>query len=234
MRLVGINAQAGSGKSTLAESLAKMHNFAIISLADPFKRFAQEVYGFTRDQLWGPSDMRNAPDKRYPRPCTVCLGAGREERLHLSSPPCFVCNGDGVTYLTPREALQKIGTEWGRYNYLNTWVNMLFRDVTQLESGGCYYEPWTGVHRRDSSTLARYAGYIVPDLRHLNEITAVRDHGGRLVRLKGSFVPIPAQFGQHASEQDQLEIPDDMFDIVFDKTDTPEQRFKGTTDLLGL
>jgi hypothetical protein len=231
MLLVGINAQAGSGKSTLAESLAAAHGFGVIALADPFKRFIQEVYGFSRDQLWGPSELRSMPDKRFPRPCTACHGAGRDERLHLSSPPCFVCNGVGVTYLTPREALQKIGSDWGRANYLNTWVDYTFRVIKQLEKGGHAYFPWTGI---TDDFDGDYKGYVIPDLRHVNEVKAARDHGGKLIRLKGSFKEIPKEFGQHGSEVEQLTIPNSDFDLIFDKEHTQEHRFQMATHLLGL
>ena len=31
------------------------------------KRIARDVFGFSDEQLYGPSEMRNAPDERYPR-----------------------------------------------------------------------------------------------------------------------------------------------------------------------
>lgn len=59
---------AGSGKDTLAGMLAKALNGACIAQADPMKRFAAAVFKFDENQLWGPSEARNAVDPRYVRP----------------------------------------------------------------------------------------------------------------------------------------------------------------------
>jgi hypothetical protein len=53
---------ANSGKDTVANLIAENYNGKIVSLADPFKRFTQKLFGFTEKQLWGPSEWRNAPD----------------------------------------------------------------------------------------------------------------------------------------------------------------------------
>lgn len=57
--LVGIVGYEGAGKSQTASALIN-RGFTSVSASDPLKRLALEL-GFTREQLWGPSKMRNTP-----------------------------------------------------------------------------------------------------------------------------------------------------------------------------
>lgn len=66
----------GSGKSTVANTLIEKFGFVQVGLADPMRRFCQEVYQFSDNQIWGPSEYRNAPDKRYPGPPTTSTKKG--------------------------------------------------------------------------------------------------------------------------------------------------------------
>jgi len=214
--LVGINAEAGSGKSTVADDfLVKEHGFVAVALADEMKRICKTVYGFTRDQLWGPSALRSQPDKRYPRTCKVCHGIGRDDRSTLSVPPCFACGGTGFTHLTPRQALQELG-DWGRAMYADTWVDGTLRTIAALSGSETrFYEPWYGVDGGDDCDPHRaYQDFVIPDVRYKNEMAAIRHKGGKLIRIKGTHQPMPTEFAGHSSEQEQKSVPDDYFDAV--------------------
>lgn len=80
--LIGLIGVAGSGKSTAARILCDRLGAVEVSLADPIKRIAGELFGFDRQQLYGPSECRNAVDQRYnitPRHVLQTLGSwGRE------------------------------------------------------------------------------------------------------------------------------------------------------------
>jgi HNH endonuclease len=65
--IIGICGLAGSGKDTVADILVKHRQCVKVSFADPLKRICKDVFQFTDEQLWGPSEKRNAPDSRYPR-----------------------------------------------------------------------------------------------------------------------------------------------------------------------
>ncbi len=67
-RIVGILGEAGSGKDTIAAFALKFVPGESFALADPMKHFAQTVFGFTQEQLWGPSACRNAVDERLSFP----------------------------------------------------------------------------------------------------------------------------------------------------------------------
>ena len=65
--IIGIVGNAGAGKSTLAAIIKDLVPGAVdIALAGPIKRFCKEVFDFTDEQLYGPSEARDAPDERYP------------------------------------------------------------------------------------------------------------------------------------------------------------------------
>lgn len=66
--IIGFCGLAGSGKDTAANFVVTDHKFVGIAFADELKRICKRVYDFTDDQLWGPSESRNAVDLRYPRP----------------------------------------------------------------------------------------------------------------------------------------------------------------------
>lgn len=62
-----ISGFSGTGKDEIAKRLVERHGAIHTGLADPAKRHMAEVYGFTREQLFGPSEMRNGGDVRYPK-----------------------------------------------------------------------------------------------------------------------------------------------------------------------
>jgi len=64
MNIVGIIGKAGSGKDTVADMLHELR-YDKIAFADPLKRFCMDVFEFTEEQLWGPSEKRSEPDERY-------------------------------------------------------------------------------------------------------------------------------------------------------------------------
>jgi len=247
--IIGFCGQAGSGKDTSADFLVKNDQFVKVAFADPLKRICQEVYDFTDDQLWGPSSSRNAPDVRYPRgettgvaheeKCRKCRAfhvapvAGsivlREgESLHGKDCPkgwqhdVVQATHIGQLYLTPRYALQKLGTEWGRDCYDNTWVDLALRIAKRLGEGGHTYnfrrglsscsfvgEDAAGAHDRLKRSV------VISDVRFKNEIDAIRKAGGIVIKLlRGEGLEGAA--GQHKSETELQGIPLESFDFIID------------------
>lgn len=202
--LIGISGLAGSGKDTCADFLVRNKSFVKVALADPLKRIARDVFDFTDEQLWGPSSSRNAPDERYPREhgpspegrC-LCCGFGFDlypMSLAVSAPQC---------YLTPRYALQQLGTEWGRH---------------------CYDPVWIEYALRVADDVGREGGAVVTsDLRFKNEIDAYRKAGAFLIRVVRPGAGLGGSAGQHVSETEQACIPDEAFDAVIVNDGTLEE-----------
>jgi hypothetical protein len=183
VRIIGISGLAGVGKDTAADFLVREYGFVKIGLADPLKRICRDVFAFTDEQLWGPSELRNAPDRRYPRE-------------HLET-------------LSPREALQQLGTEWGRNMYPNVWVDYLLRTVKEIEDGA-WYDAKTGAEKSCDCCPSTYRGVVIPDLRFPNELAAIKKADGvswRIARPTSNS----AEFRKHVSE---TSLDGSMFDRI--------------------
>lgn len=198
---------AGAGKDEVARRLVDKYDFVVVSLADPLKRFCQDVYEFSNLQLWGPSEERNKEDPRYPLPTET----GK--------------------YLTPRQALQTLGTEWARSNYSDTWVDYALRMYKRLQEDDCYYDRVSGLRPCSSAGgflpnghwVKAKTNVVVPDTRFLNEMRAVKKAGGYVVRVKRNYNVLPGYFGGHLSETELLNEPDSSFDAVLRNSGTLDQ-----------
>lgn len=347
--IIGISGLAGSGKDTVADFLVQQRDYVKVALADPLKRICQDVFDFSDDQLWGPSEKRNAPDKRYPRnerylyPATPAgalwlpIGGGhtlideadletvtskkwclnKEEsgkrvvyvretttslKLHQfllgAAPEGSVIdhiNGDGCDnrksnlrfcthaenhanevkraggsspfkgvgfdvsrqkwvakitvsggtrnlgrvdneadaagaydkaaveafggyartnasmFLTPRYALQQLGTNWGRNCYDDVWIEYALRVARRLEEGGCYYDVRTGLRftTEVEGVMEARKNVVISDVRFKNEVKALREAGALVWRVRRKGYEEPRW--NHPSETEQTEIPDQAF-----------------------
>jgi hypothetical protein len=187
--LVGISGVAGSGKDTAGNYLVREFDFIKIAFADPLKRIVRDIFDFSEEQLWGPSEMRNKPDPRYPRP-------------------------DG-TFLTPRMALQQLGTQAGRNCYPNVWIDYALRLAkTASESPAKFdYDKKLGLYPSDR-TNNPIRGVVISDLRFKNEVDALNQSGAFLIRLKRDQAGLEGEAGLHLSETEQLTIPDSSFNFI--------------------
>jgi hypothetical protein len=66
--LVGISGYAGTGKDTVALRLVEKFGAVHLGMTDHAKRHMADVYDWSEEQLFGPSEARNAGDLRYPKP----------------------------------------------------------------------------------------------------------------------------------------------------------------------
>ncbi len=69
-----ISGYSGSGKDEFARVFVEELQAPKVGLADPAKRHMADLYGFTEDQLFGPSASRNAGDLRFPKPVFFSSG----------------------------------------------------------------------------------------------------------------------------------------------------------------
>jgi hypothetical protein len=246
--ILGISGKAGAGKDEVASILCKEFRFVRVSLADPLKRFAQEVFQFSDAQLWGPSEMRNMVDARYPRGlsgkfgwvCHSCKVAMHGEapieektpgRIIGSKVPCVVCKEvpaddkwhyiETPAFLTPRYALQQLGTQWGRDCYENVWIEYAVRVADQLEKGGYAYDNKRGLFPTSSSDfMSPKTDVAIPDVRFKNEIEGLKKAGAVLIRVKRPVAGLEGAAGTHRSETEQDDIHDTDFDFVINNEGT--------------
>lgn len=218
--IIGIAGMAGSGKSTVADHLVAKHGFVSVSLADPIKRFCREVFDFSDEQLWGPSEKRNEPDKRYPRTEQVLnFEKGGIPDGHPEMGPLPVLE-DKVRYLTPRHALQQLGTEWGRACYENVWVDYALKVAKKILFGQEHkthnklnYDQRLGLYPWYESAMKPIKGVVIPDVRFKNEVDAILAAGGHVWRIHRGAAGLTGAAGQHQSEVELDGIPKEAFAI---------------------
>lgn len=187
--ILGVMGQARSGKDTYADYLVKKYGFVKIALADPIKRICMDIYEMTEEQLWG--DLKEQPDLRYPIP--------------------------GKGFLTPRVALQFIGTEVGRNVYADTWVDMFERLADAVLAGTHFYTRTKGL--QPNRRLFRYftkkpQGVVCPDIRFKNEVKKFKDMDGKVVRLYRGGKDGSVGVKGHLSEEEQKTISDSELDGI--------------------
>lgn len=172
--LIGLAGRAGSGKDTVGAIIRTHFNTRgygtqLLSFAGPLKKICQEVYDFS-DRQMTVLEEKNAPDMRYPR-------------------------ADG-TFLTPREAMQKLGSEWGRACYPGTWVDYGIR----LAEQAMYPTPF-GIWRN----------VVFTDVRFINEAKAIRNINGQVWRIRR-----PEADAVPASHLSETEMDSEEFWAVVD------------------
>jgi hypothetical protein len=173
--LIGITGPAGCGKDTVA---------AIIK--DSVRNWRFESTG---ERYRGESVSLAAPLKEF---CIQVFGWS-QDRLYGSSHLRNQSDPDG---LTPRKALQTLGTEWGRALREDVWIDLLIRRWSTLRQG-----------QAPSVT-------IVPDVRFPNEARRIVEAGGVVLRITGRGGEIG---DAHASEQHFQS--DEMVQWVYDAID---------------
>jgi hypothetical protein len=213
VKFIGIHGASSSGKDTAADFIIVEFGGEKISFADPMKHLCRGVLGFTQEQLWGPSANRNAPDFRYtgahrPGSCHIARVRLREQgpawvaavlphfgpdkqtdAFHALMQWLEDClRQDG---LTPRYALQTLGTEWGRAQDPDMWFKYADADATQR-----------GVK-----------GYcVVSDVRFLNEGAFLQSKGAPLIEvLRPGFdgeAAMAAGVAAHQSEMERVKNAD--------------------------
>jgi len=205
----------GTGKDTVADLLVTNHEFAKVALADPMKRFVQSLYGFTYLQLWGPTMHRNEVDTRYPREHHVLTRDGRCAccGAHLQADNTW---DEKQCYLTPRYALQMLGTEWGKFCFRDTWVKYLMLEIAppllkDAQYEGDYdkyrqvsYRPELGLVDRglmDGAHGDRIRGLVVSDVRFEDEVRYLKSQGGKVLLVYRKVDELPKGPDlDHASE----------------------------------
>lgn len=234
--VIGLLGPAGSGKDLVADWMVNK-GFVKVSLADPMKRFVMRTFGIDQDRLWGPSEKRNevfSVDESWWFEAIGHLGRAAQEivnpvlqeglrvtgylKLHEWMTNLHRTYTDNIS---ARVILQTLGTEWGRTVDPLMWANYAHWTAYHLRLGAHSYsqieglvqaDPWREVWEKKPCI-----GVVIPDHRFLNEVKCTHENGGyvfRLRRLSMEDAPTVGIEG-HKSEAEQKELPDSLFDVVF-------------------
>jgi len=235
---------AGSGKDTVGSYLVAKYGAVTVAQADPMKRFAAEVFGFSEEQLWGPSSSRNAPDEVTVgnrlaishRFVAYTMRAWQEE-LFGQVIPKHVDRDRAMSVLnhwfealyhslengipvSPRLALQTLGTEWGRRVSQNMWNEYATDTCLKLLAGGYRYSRIEGLV--EDSARPGYDYAVVTDGRFRNEIVLTTTKGGvalRIIRENPDKAAVEAGgIKGHASERELDGIPPHFFTALVDNS----------------
>ena len=197
--IIVINGARGSGKNTVANVLGAYWGFTSVAFADKLKAVAMDLLPFEADQLYGASERRDEPLLDYPFSghCTRCHRLGFLDTVAGASAEdydrkawyCSWCDRYYPRFLTARLVCESLGEEWGRTLNENIWVKATMKEI--LSSPGDQF--------------------VLTDVRYHREVTAIRDAGGYLIRLKRRW---NEPRNGHRSDTEMLEMPDSIFDLV--------------------
>lgn len=94
--------------------------------------------------------------------------------------------------VTPRTVLQHVGTEGFRHFYPNVWSDYVFFVIRSTPGN-----------------------WVISDVRFPNEVQAVKDHGGYIVKVERTdYQDLQGAEAQHPSETSMEKIPFEDFDLV--------------------
>lgn len=146
--IIGLAGLAGSGKSTAASFLSAQYGFSVRNFADPLKLICQDLFRFSDEQLWGPSQARNQEDARYgqsARDALQTIGAAARkyypdvwvQRLVRDlDPVADIVIGD-VRYVNEVRTIAKLG---GQVWYVHRpGIPRQLHESEQLTAEGCDY-----------------------------------------------------------------------------------------------
>lgn len=207
MKIIGIAGYKGSGKDTVAARYGGVR----VALADWMKRFTISVFRFSEEDVFGPSEYRVLEYAYLPRDWTALLiRAGvsffsflslfenytvRTNEI-LSAYVSFFSQFDPA-YITPRDVLQKMGTELGRTLENDVWVKEVGKVLLWLKKERFTYNSSRGLFLNPKEEETETA--VVPDVRFPNEVEMIHEHGGKVFWIDASK-RIPPSGDLHASE----------------------------------
>jgi hypothetical protein len=143
--LIGLVGFIGSGKGTVGDMLHQEYGFDKMSFAQSLKDAASSIFRWDRSLLEGDTaisrEWREQPDKFW----SEVMGRN----------------------FTPREALQKLGTEAGRQVFHpDLWIKSLQKAI------------------QDANKPT-----VITDVRFKNELDFIHDNGGVIIHVRRGYLP---------------------------------------------
>jgi hypothetical protein len=244
--VIGILGKAGAGKDTIFNIIQKHRARAErVSFADPIREICRQLYDFSDEQLFG--SKKDEPDLRYPRMSRVhrfecdeqqrnpqerCADCGQMIAVAGEvDPPCIHIKD----FLTPREAMQTLGTEWARERYEQTWLSILARKINKAFEFGEAQRPRVAHTFAPNWYKPQPAQLcVITDVRFFDEVEALSRAGADIIRVVRPSSRVNGQRAQHATEkQDDPRIEDYLVSTI-QNNGTLEDLEKQVLDLLSI
>lgn len=229
MNVIGIAGQLSSGKDTASDRFCKL-GWKKVAQADPMKRLATVVFGFSFSQLWGPSQNRNTVDRRFDYPA-----AWHEAEMVLHAWGRSWIREQILPFLDEDVAIQLDEEEM--YGSLEAWFENLRYDYgpestrhlsprVMLQTLGTEWgrmvindDVWSHVALAVSKVLVEEGcpGVVISDVRYPNELANIQERGGKAIRVRRPDTDNTATdtgVKGHSSETSLLTLSDEAFDVV--------------------
>lgn len=164
--IIGLSGRKGSGKDTACGQLVlmlwqeqmEMMGWSILSFAQPIKEFAINVMGLTREQVWGTDKQKNTLTPYQWENLPGSIQGIRLTDVELQDKQYWEKR---YGQMTAREVMQVFGTD-----IMRAWHNSIWAEC--------------GIRRalESASSLVLFS-----DVRFPNECEAIRNTGGKVIRL---------------------------------------------------
>jgi hypothetical protein len=172
--IVGFVGTIGSGKNAAADILVKKYNYNKESFANSVKDAVSVIFSWDRNMLEG-----DTPESRVWRENADIWWSTELNRE-----------------ITPRLALQLMGTEAGRdVFHPDLWIKSLYRRIDPSKN------------------------YVISDVRFPNEIAAIRANGGKIFRVKRGDEPYwyETAYKQNTSTAEEQWVLEDNGELMEQK-----------------
>lgn len=233
---IAFMAESGHGKDFCGYWVMANLGFVRVAFGDPLKRLCKSIFQFSKMSLWGDPELRNTrvyidwKDAQYRMVWNLDDWLFKLTNLSIKEKAEYkrvveqwftdlakrANEFDGE--MSPRLALQLLGTEYGRSFRKDIWISYLLGEVIPSIKEGQDYTQLMGLI--DQSPSPPYNGAIITDCRFLNELEGVQKYNGSVVKIvRNSKIgmdnaALRAGVSNHESEIEIAEIADEKYNLV--------------------
>lgn len=218
---------AGAGKNAVADILAARTGFRVIGQADAIKELIRVPFGLTQDQLYGPSESRNAVVEHLNTPESVAnlkaaglIFSGNSEDDELDSDFSDIVSKINKMTSNFNRRLFRLASKFF-YNCADqaaagTLTTRYILQQLGTEVGRAYDQLiWTRATFEDAQNAISDGapGVVISDGRFRSEILTAAKYGAQTWLIRGTTTLAGST---HASEVELDTLPEHFFDAIID------------------